>query len=141
MTHRRGFTLLEMIVATTIMGIAVAGLMSGLAASTRNAIRLRDYDRAVQLARLQMNTLMADPKPNPGGAGTFDRELTGGLECGWQARIAVAGRPREGAGGGEYVVDRIDLELWWVSAGQRRTLPVQTFRRRLLRGDEPEGLR
>ena len=39
-TGKRGFTLLEMIVATTIMGIAVAGLMSGISSTTRNAARL-----------------------------------------------------------------------------------------------------
>ena len=58
MRARRGFTLLEMIVATTIMGIAVAGLMSGIASTTRNAARLRDYDRVVHLARV--------PQPTPG---------------------------------------------------------------------------
>ena len=51
-----------MIVATTIMGIAVAGLMSGISSSTRNAARLRDYDRVVQLARLRMNSLLTDPR-------------------------------------------------------------------------------
>src|SRR5262249_17243765 len=59
---RRGFTLLEMIVATTILGVAVTGLLSGLAGVTRNATRLREYDRAVQLARLRMNDLLADTK-------------------------------------------------------------------------------
>ena len=60
--RQRGFTLLEMIVATMIMGIAVVGLMSGISSTTRNAARLRDYDRVVQLARLRMNDLLADPR-------------------------------------------------------------------------------
>ena len=51
-----------MIVATTIMAIAVVGLLSGIAASTRNAARLREYGRAVQLARLRMNELLVDPR-------------------------------------------------------------------------------
>ena len=62
---QRGFTLLEMLVATTIMGLAIAGLMSGLSNSTRNAARLRDYDRVVQLARLRMNDLLADMRAAP----------------------------------------------------------------------------
>ena len=81
MKGKRGFTLLEMIVATTIMGIAVAGLMSGISSTTRNAARLRDYDRVVQLARLRMNSLLTDP-PGPGHAmqqGLFDPAITGGL--------------------------------------------------------------
>ncbi len=92
MKGKRGFTLLEMIVATTIMGIAVAGLMSGISSSTRNAARLRDYDRVVQLARLRMNSLLADPRVprNVPQEGSFDPALTGGLECGWRAQVSVA---------------------------------------------------
>ena len=34
---QRGFTLLEILVATTIMGVAVVGLLSSLSTSMRNA--------------------------------------------------------------------------------------------------------
>ena len=51
-----------MIVATTIMGVAVTGLLAGLSGATRNAARLRDYDRVVQLARLRMNELLLDER-------------------------------------------------------------------------------
>ncbi len=57
---RCGFTLLEMIVATLIMGIAVVGLLSGISGATRNAARLRDYDRVAQVARWRMNELLVD---------------------------------------------------------------------------------
>ena len=43
-----------------IMAVAVVGLMSGLASATRNAARLQDYDRAVQLGRVRMNELLLD---------------------------------------------------------------------------------
>ncbi len=81
MSGRRGFTLLEMLVATTILGVAVVGLMSGLAGVTRNAARLREYDRAVQLARLRMNDLLADYKVprNQSVGGEFDPAVTGGV--------------------------------------------------------------
>ena len=46
MRSRRGFTLLEVMVATTIMGIAVVTLLSALSTSVRNATRLTDYVRA-----------------------------------------------------------------------------------------------
>ena len=133
MKGKRGFTLLEMIVATTIMGIAVAGLMSGISSSTRNAARLRDYDRVVQLARLRMNSLLSDP-PAPGHAmqqGLFDPAITGGLECGWRAQVSVAEKsPTPGAG--DYVFERIQLEIWWMSGGQRRSFPLDGYRRRTL---------
>ena len=58
--NRRGFTLLEVLVATAIMGIAVAGLIAGLSQSVKNASRLTDYDRAAMLARTKMNDLLLD---------------------------------------------------------------------------------
>ena len=80
MMARRGFTLLEMLVASTIMAVAIVGLLSAIGSATRNAARLRDYDRAAQLARLKMNDLLADDNLAPGAApsGTFDPTLTGG---------------------------------------------------------------
>ena len=133
MTGKRGFTLLEMIVATTIMGIAVAGLMSGLASSTRNALRLRDYDRVVQLARLRMNSLLAEPNASVAREGIFDPAITGGMECGWRAQVSVAEKASLTPAAGDYVLDRIQLEIWWTSGGQRRTFPLESYRRRSLR--------
>ncbi len=126
MTGKRGFTLLEMIVATTIMGIAVAGLMSGISSSTRNAARLRDYDRVVQLARLRMNSLLTDPHV-PGNRlqqGLFDPAITGGLECGWRSQVSVA-----------------EKSPTPMSGGQRRSFPLDGYRRRtLVPGDFVDGV-
>ena len=134
---QRGFTLLEMLVATTIMGIAVAGLMSGISSSTRNAARLRDYDRVVQLARLRMNSLLTDPRVplNVPQEGLFDPAITGGLECGWRAQVSVA-EQMPGAAAGDYVLDHVQLEIWWMSGGQRRTFPLESYRRRTLRTED-----
>jgi hypothetical protein len=129
-----------MIVATTIMGIAVAGLMSGISSSTRNAARLRDYDRVVQLARLSMNSLLTDP-PVPGHVmqqGLFAPAITGGLECGWRAQVSVAEKPPT-PGVGDYILERIQLEIWWMSGGQRRSFPLDGYRRRTLGPEDFSG--
>jgi len=138
MTGKRGFTLLEMIVATTIMGVAIAGLMSGISSTTRNAARLRDYDRVVQLARLRMNSLLADPRVprNVPQEGVFDPALTGGLESGWRAQVTMVEKSSLTPAAGEYVLDRIQLEIWWMSGGQRRTFPLDSYRRRTLRQED-----
>jgi general secretion pathway protein I len=138
MTGKRGFTLLEMIVATTIMGIAIGGLMSGISSTTRNAARLRDYDRVVQLARLRMNSLLADPRVlrNVTQEGMFDPALTGGLESGWRAQVTMVEKSSLTPAAGEYVLDRIQLEIWWMSGGQRRTFPLDSYRRRTLRQED-----
>jgi general secretion pathway protein I len=141
MSPRRGFTLLEMMVATTIMAIAVVGLMAGLSGAARNAARLRDYDRAVQLARLRMNELLLDetiPR-NAEVAGQFDRSLSSGLECGWRARASLWKMPPYPVPG-EFALERLELEVWWVSGAGRRTLAMSSYRRRVLTADEVANL-
>src|SRR5579864_6036458 len=83
----QGFTLLEVLVATVIMGIAVAGLIAGLSQSAKNASRLTDYDRAAMLARTRMDDLLLDVNlPFDGTAeGQFDRDQSGGVTAGWRA--------------------------------------------------------
>jgi general secretion pathway protein I len=137
--RRRGFTLLELIVATSILGVAVVGLMSGITGSTRNAARLRDSDRIVMAARERMNELLADnslPRDTPVSA-TFDPVLLGGIEAGWRAQLSTAEKPPGGAG--QLALDRIHLEVWWNRNGNRRTIELEGFRKRFLLKGEGGG--
>jgi hypothetical protein len=126
-----------MIVATTIMGVAVIGLLSGIASTTRNAARLRDYDRVVQLARLRMNDLLLDERAplNTVIANPFDKSITGGLDAGWRATISVA-EQAPSAGAGDFALDRVQLEVWWMAGAQRRTFALESYRRRALRDSD-----
>lgn len=135
--RRRGFTLLEVIVATTIMAIAVVGLLNGISGATRNAARLRDYDRVVQLARLRMNDLLLDARAPRGGVltGDFDRGLTGGTEAGWRARVTQFEAPPQVAPG-QYAMDRIELEVWWMAGTERRSFSLDAYRRRVIRPED-----
>jgi general secretion pathway protein I len=134
---KRGFTVLEMIVATTIMGIAVVGLLSGIASSTRNAARLREYGRAVQLARLRMNELLLDQRfpRDVAVSGPYDPALSGGLEMGWQAHLTTFEMPPAPAPG-QFALDRIELQVWWMAGTHRRTFTLDGFRPRVLKPED-----
>ena len=126
MRKTAGFTLLEVLVAAMIMGIAVAGTLSGIASASRNASRLTQYDRATLLARQKMNELLVDlnaPRNTP---------LTGTWEsapnAGWKATVAPF-EAAPGSGPGQWVVDRVELEVWWMDSGTRRALSSEGFRR------------
>jgi len=130
----RGFTLLEMMVATVILAVAIVGLMSGISGALRNAARLTDYDRAVQLARLRMNELVVDERipRDTVVAGEFDPEQSGLREAGWRARLANFEMPPSKAPG-QISLDRIELEIWWMAGAQRRTFTLDAYRPHVLR--------
>ena len=126
-------------VATLIMAIAVVGLLAGISGATRNAARVRDADRVTQLAQLRMNELLATPSlpRNTVLEGNFDPQLAGGLTAGWRAMVTFFEKPQNLAPG-QYVLDRIQLEVWWMSGSTRRTMDLDAFRSHvLLPGEVP----
>ena len=137
MKGERGFTLLEIIVATVILAVAIVGLMSTVSGALRNAARLTAYDRVVQLARLEMNNLLVDPMlpRNSVISGDFDPAQTGGVNAGWRARATSFERPRS-AGAGQMALQRIELEIWWMSGPERRTFTLDALRPYLLRPED-----
>ena len=130
---RRGFTLLEVMVATLIMGIAITGLLGALSAASRNAAHLTAYDRATLLAKSKMDELLADQKlpRNQPLEGSFDPRLTAGIPAGWTATVTPFEKA-PGAGIGRWVVDRIELEIWWMDGSTRRAFSLEAFRRSVL---------
>jgi general secretion pathway protein I len=136
--QERGFTLLEVLVATLIMGVAVAGLLGGLSATTRNAARLSQYDRATLLARQKMDELLVASEIKRGLPleGVFDPAATGGSSIGWRAVV----QPFEvapGAGPGQWVVDRVQLQIWWMDGVTRHEFSLEGFRRGVLQNGDP----
>ena len=121
-------------VATTIMAIAIVGLLSGISGALRNASRLTDYDRAVQLARLRMNELLLDQQlPRDTVVdGDFDPQQTGGRKAGWRARVANFEMPPNPQPG-QIALDRLELQVWWMAGADRRTFTLDAYRPRVLK--------
>jgi general secretion pathway protein I len=135
--QQRGFTLLEVLVATMIMGIAVAGILNALTASSRNVARLTQADRAVLLARSKMDELLVnDVLPRKVFIdGRFAAAEAGAMDSGWRARVT----PIEYAPDATYlnwVIDRIELEIWWMDGATRRSFSLEGYRRAILNPGE-----
>jgi len=124
MRRRRGFTLLEMIVATAVMSIAVVGLLSLLTSILSNASRIKQYDQAAMRARSKMNDLLVlEPLP-------LGQPLSGqwAPSAGWSALAEVFERP-PGSYPGALQLARIHLDVWWVERDQRRSIQLDSYRR------------
>jgi prepilin-type N-terminal cleavage/methylation domain-containing protein len=154
--NRQGFTLLEVMVATTIMAIAVVALLGGLTQSTTNAAKLREREIVVALAKQQLNELLLEPRLPHARLleGVWEpRQLGPGMKAGWTVRLTPMTmmapefapppgiRPRLQlvpvqpmlVTGPNIVLDRLILEAWWNTAGgQRRTLTFETYKRNWL---------
>lgn len=129
-TASAGFTLLEVLVASVIMAIAIAGLMGSLTTTVNNAARLTEYDRAVLLAKHKMDELQVEgslPRNAP-LQGEWDPVLNGGHKTGWQANVSIAEAPPDVAGQMP-VLERIDLRVWWEDGPQRKNFDLVGFRR------------
>lgn len=126
---RRGFTLLEALVAATIMAVAVGGLLSSLSTSMRNASRVTDVDRAAVMGRRIMDEILVSAPISPGQviANQWDARQVG-FEGGWRART----EPFEqvpGAPPAVGTIERVILEVWWMSGQGRRTFVLEAYRR------------
>lgn len=134
---QKGFTLLEVLVATLIMAIAITGLLSNLTTSLRNASRLTDYDRAALLAKHKMDELQTETRLPKGIAleGAWDPVMTGGMPSGWRAVVTTYEMPPKPTPG-TAVLDRIQLEIWWKRGEKRNSFVLEGFRQSLLRPED-----
>jgi len=136
--RRRGFTLLEVLVATAIMALAVTAALSALRTSLGNAGRQAELERAASLAHRKMDELLAAPSLPHGQplGGVFSPEYTGGVEAGWSALVmpaeAVTTPPAPNSAG----LERIQLELWWRTQSGRKSMRLETYRHTVLSSDD-----
>lgn len=138
--NRRGFTLLEVIVASTIMAVAVVGLLASISTSLDGVARVTEHDRAALVARRKMDELLANPRLRPGAAlqGQLDPAEAGGAHGGWTARSSIFEMPPN-AGPGTPFLMRVEMQVWWERGEKKRTFSLEAFRRDVLRSGDGVG--
>jgi general secretion pathway protein I len=138
--NRRGFTLLEMLVATTLIAIAVVGLLSSLSASLRNAARLTDHDRAAIVAKRKMDELLLQPRlPRfQPIEGRLTPAADAGLTGGWKATVTPFEVP-PAVQPGMAILERVECEIWWMDGSRRRSFSLEGYKTSLLQTNDVLG--
>ncbi len=78
---RRGFSLIEVLVAVVLLGIGVVGSLQALASLNRTEVNVRESQRTQQLAHQKLDELIAtDEIQNAPLDGTFEDEGSPNLE-------------------------------------------------------------
>lgn len=119
-----GVTLLEVLIAISLLGICFAALFSVFSTALRSTVELRQYDRAAECATNQLNALALDPALQPNQARLGDCPM--GLR--WKAETRLVDR-RPGAGSQDSVqLMEVVLNVSWDSGRRARNLRLETLK-------------
>lgn len=127
MRGQRGITLLEVALATVLLGVAATGLLGTINHALAGIRGVREHSQAVLRAKSVLEEILALPRLRAGQA----FQGSGNDTSGWRASIEPL-QPtsvRLEASG----LVRIQVEVWWLSDDQRKSLNLEGYRRREIR--------
>ncbi|HEY7678901.1 MAG TPA: prepilin-type N-terminal cleavage/methylation domain-containing protein [Terriglobia bacterium] len=129
-TKQAGFTLLEVLVATAIVGTAVAALLSLLSGALGNVRRLQAPEQALLLARSQLNEALirSDRGRSAEPVLRLDQKIDGRWDeqYRWEMQ-ATRFRSSPQPVPGEAILVRITCDVFWISRTGERKLTLETY--------------
>ncbi len=122
-----GVSLLEVLIAVSLLGICFTALFSSFSTALRTTDRVDRYSRSVEYATNKLNELLVDPKLEPGQAksGISDSGLR------WRANTELVDkRPASGPDRPAQLM-RITLEVSWTTPVGVQSFALQTLKLRI----------
>ncbi|HZQ93135.1 MAG TPA: prepilin-type N-terminal cleavage/methylation domain-containing protein [Terriglobales bacterium] len=116
---QRGFTLMEVLVASVVMATAFVAVVSLMSQSLRNLDRMRPHETALLHAREKMSEQLLNEQL---AAGTTSGRWDDGYR--WRVQIDPAPGPAPQLAG--YGLFRIRVEVAWGEAREARTYALET---------------
>jgi len=116
-----GFTLLEILVAIALLGIAIVLELQLFSADLRAITASEEYVTAVQRAEAKMREVLDEEKLE-------ERTWSEAMDNGSRADITVSGTLKERTEGLTVKVLEIDLTFYWKSGSKTRSITLRTMK-------------
>ena len=140
----KGFTLLEVLVATVILGTAVAALFGLLSGALGNLSRLQAPEQALLLGQSKLNELLAAGFETEDGV-IVETPLDQNIQGRWDDRfrwesLSTRFHSSPEPAPGETILVRVELNVFWESGAENeeKQLSFETYR---LRREPPRAAR
>jgi general secretion pathway protein I len=117
-----GFTLLEVLVAVAIVGIALVAFLRLHLLSLDATIRAQDLTTAVLLAQGRLATMGASPEP-----GEEEGKFEGPELERFRWATAVTEHTLEVGGGQPVQLQRVQVTVYWLDGQQQRSYSLETY--------------
>ena len=134
----RGFTLLEVLIATAILGTAVAALFSLLSGALANTRKMEPAAQALVYAQSKMSELLVQglaegPPQTTGPQLVLDQKVGGRFDdqFRWEAIATRSEEASQGVAGAPILV-KVDLRVFWGSNGadaqaREKSVALETY--------------
>jgi prepilin-type N-terminal cleavage/methylation domain-containing protein len=121
----QGFTLLEVLVAVTILGLGFATVFAGISGSLRSIERVRTMDQHVELARQKLAELdlLQRIRPADSASGQFPDGTHWTLQSSPFIEPVTEGELKNAAS-----IIRIDLTIEWMGRSGPQKQTIQSYR-------------
>lgn len=122
-----GVSLLEVLIAVTILGLSFTAMFAGFSTALRTTGRLDHYNQVVAFANSKLNEVVAEGKLAPG------QELSGVSERGWhwRARAELAEQRPGLIKSRPLQLLRVTVQVTWSSPNGEQSLALETLKLRI----------
>jgi prepilin-type N-terminal cleavage/methylation domain-containing protein len=119
----RGFSLMEVLVAMTILGVAFSTLFSLISGSLRNVDRIQEHDKVVRWGQMKMNEIVLQINQ-----GASPQQLSGFFDdkYRWQATVESVAALEKPNGKPGYSLTRLRLSVIWTGRSGENQFKLET---------------
>jgi general secretion pathway protein I len=121
--ERSGFTLMETLVALSILGIALAVILELFSGGLRSARLSDDYTRAAMYGKQKMEEILSSGLLEEG-----TREGDLGDTFTWKTSIFRLEPPEEEAGKTPFSIYRVEVRILWGADGGKKSFDLSTMK-------------